>query len=216
MAAKKVGIVDLGVSNITSVANAFLKAGSDCSVITTAAQMDKIDIAVLPGVGNYDYLAPKLEASAVKDKIIAHQKSGKPLIGICLGMQILFEGSDEGCSPGLGLLPGRIRKLPSAPPGGGSRKVPNIGYSFSAISSPSRSARVEQLSRLSDYYYFLHSYALSAEEISDGAQLLGSTKFDNITICSMFLVENICGLQFHPERSGSAGLRLLSALVRSI
>ena len=213
MKTRKAGIVDLGVSNVTSVVNAFSAAGCDCKIITEAEPKKSVDVVVLPGVGHHGYLAPKVQNSPVKQTVLSHYEQGNPIIGICLGMQILFEGSAESEHQGLGLMPGQVRALNYLAREQAGRKVPNIGYGFTSINKVSGSKPVEKITECSNYYYFLHSYALLASEISQNCDIFGETDFAGESICGMFIKDNLSGLQFHPERSGKAGLELISELI---
>jgi len=214
MRARKAGIVDLGVSNITSVVNAFSAAGCDCEIITQDEPKKPVDVVVLPGVGHHGYLAPRLQNSPIKHTVVSHYEQGNPVIGICLGMQILFEGSAESEHQGLGLMAGEVRDLKRLGLEQDVRKVPNIGYGYTKINAVSGSKAVGKITDHSNYYYFLHSYALLASEIHRNCDIFGETDFAGVSICGMFIKDNLSGLQFHPERSGKAGLELLSELIK--
>ena len=207
-----VGIVDLGISNITSVSNAFKRIGYECHLLNEGSNDVKVDVLVLPGVGNFGYLAACLDSSSLKSLILKYHRAKSPIIGICLGMQILFETSHESTSSrGLGLIPGEVKLLSSQVSKECIRSVPNIGYNLvSALDGVSGGFK-EKLDMLSGYYYFLHSYAVFDRQLD--VDIEGITKFAEKEFSSFFLKENLCGIQFHPERSGEQGLYFLDQIM---
>ena len=207
----KVGIIDLGISNITSVYNALNKTGFSCCLLNNHNHAEEVDIIVLPGVGNFGYLAKCLCQSLLKDKILKHHNNQKPIIGICLGMQILFDKSDESPnSEGLGIISGKVEILKSEINYNFERRVPNIGYNIVSFTKRKSNFLLEKLNDLYGYYYFLHSYAVFNKKTN--FNLEGTTKFCNQEFLSFFFKYNICGIQFHPERSGKQGLLLLESI----
>tara|TARA_B110000046_G_scaffold132724_1_gene139177 strand:+ start:170 stop:847 length:678 start_codon:yes stop_codon:yes gene_type:complete len=207
-----VGIVDLGVSNITSVSNAFKRIGFSCHLLNEDSEEVKVDVLVLPGVGNFGYLATRLDSSGLKSRILKHHRSKAPIIGICLGMQILFETSHESpSSNGLGLIPGEVKLLSSQVSKESIRAVPNIGYNMVSALDGVSGCFKGKLDMLSGYYYFLHSYAVFDRQLD--ADIEGITKFAEKEFSSFFLKENLCGIQFHPERSGEQGLYFLDQIM---
>lgn len=207
-----VGIIDFGISNITSVANAFHKIGFPCHIINEDNYNFEVDVLVLPGVGNFGYLATQLKVSKLRDRILKHHREQLPIIGICLGMQILFDTSEESLSSmGLGLIPGEVKKLSSEKSALIKRSVPNIGYNVVDASSGNSDFFSSKLDKLSGYYYFLHSYAVF-DRLLD-VDLQGVTQFSDKHFVSFFLKNNLCGIQFHPERSGEKGLCFLEQIM---
>ena len=207
-----VGIIDLEVSNITSVSNAFERMGYSWHLINEDSKKVKVDVLVLPGVGNFGYLAKRLDSSGLKSRILKHHRSKAPIIGICLGMQILFETSHESTSSsGLGLIPGEVKLLSSQVNIESARAVPNIGYNMVSVRDGVLGWSEEKLEMLSGYYYFLHSYAMFDRQLD--ADIEGVTKFAEKEFSSFFLKENLCGIQFHPERSGEKGLYFLDQIM---
>ena len=208
----KVGIIDLGISNITSVHNAFEKAGFFCCLLDELNYSAEVDLIVLPGVGNFGYLAACLNKSFLKDKILKHHKNKKPIIGICLGMQILFDNSDESpYSEGLGIISGKVNNLKSKINSDCERRTPNIGYNLVSVSNEKKDFLFEKLNDISGYYYFLHSYAVFEKQ--SNLNIEGVAKFCNQEFLAFFLKDNICGIQFHPERSGKQGLFFLEIIL---
>lgn len=202
----KIGIIDCGGYNITSIQNALTHIGHQFDVLDSPDKDS--DIILLPGVGNYGNGMKKLIDKNFHTFIKHHAERGKPVIGVCLGMQLLFEGSEEGPGvPGLGLFPGMFRRFVSQ-----NRSVSNIGYRLTDIRGRSPSASLAGgdrfIKKLSGYYYFMHSYYLS--DFNQDCDFVGSSENDGVAFIPFFLSRNFCGIQFHPERSGAHGLSLLS------
>jgi len=207
-----VGIIDLGISNITSVANAFQKIGFLCKFLNEDNYNVEVDVIILPGVGNFGYLASQLKVSKLKHRILKHHREQRPIIGICLGMQILFDTSDEcSSSNGLGLISGTVKKLSSNDSLLTKRSVPNIGYNIVNAIAGESGILNSKLDKLSGYYYFLHSYAVFDRQTD--VDLEGVTQFSDKSFVSFFLKKNLCGIQFHPERSGEKGLYFLEQVM---
>ena len=209
----KVGIINFWGSNITSVINAVHKIGYKIIVLNKPDR--KFDFLMMPGVGNFGTAARKLNDSDFPEYIRNHIKEGKPMMGICLGMQLLFETSAEDESAqGLSYYKGHFEKIPE-PMSLDQRSPPNIGYNFVEFTSHgSESSVAIDLSYLNGYYYFLHSYALS--KIPVGTKMIGISEFNNKKIIPFVLKENTCGIQFHPERSGLRGLKFLSKVINML
>ncbi len=206
----KIGVISSGGSNVTSVINAVHKIGHDTILLNKPDR--KADFLIMPGVGNFGTASRRLNDSGFMEYIKDHVKEGKSIMGICLGMQLLFETSAEDeKSIGLCFYQGHFEKIPE-PISLDQRSPPNIGYNFVEF-IPQRddfSATVD-FSCLSGYYYFLHSYAIST--LTTETEIIGISKFNNKKIIPFVLKENICGIQFHPERSGLRGLKLLSKTI---
>ena len=209
----KIGIIRSGGSNITSVINAVHKIGYETIVLNKPDR--KVDFLMMPGVGNFGTASRRLNDSGFLEYIKNHVKEGKPMMGICLGMQLLFETSTEDESArGLSFYNGHFEKIPE-PMSLDQRSPPNIGYSFVEFTSHGGESSVEiDLSYLNGYYYFLHSYALST--IPTETKMIGISEFNNKRIIPFVLKENTCGIQFHPERSGLRGLKFLSKIINMV
>jgi imidazole glycerol phosphate synthase glutamine amidotransferase subunit len=154
-----------------------------------------------------------LRSAGLEQHIVTHVKRGKPLIGICLGMQLLFSGSDEGaeCS-GLGLLDGKVEMLRAAVGRADLGFPPNIGYR--AQNFVASDDDLSEFENFNGHYYFLHSYAVKVFNKSPavGAQ----SSFFGEVFNSFFILGNLCGIQFHPERSGARGVQLLRRSITAI
>jgi imidazole glycerol-phosphate synthase subunit HisH len=200
-----ISIIDLGVQNILSVENAFRVIGADVRVVKDAAQVADAEFLVLPGVGSFGAAAARLEATGLMSAVRRHAKERKlPLVGLCLGMQLMAESSEEhGVHEGLGLIPGKVVRLEEAPP---QFRVPNIGWRTVSLQGTST-----LLPRALDgrSYYHVHSFHLRCTDPSDVA---GVSRFGGDHIASIVHRGNVFGTQFHPEKSQDAGLDLLHAV----
>lgn len=206
---RKVTIVDLEIQNILSVTNAFQIIGAQVNVVRDAAGVGDADFLVLPGVGAYGNAAERLHASGVGAAIREHAlRKRLPLMGLCLGMQLLAEGSEEyGFHAGLGLIPGRVVRLEDAPP---AFRVPNIGWREVVLTAHS-ALLPRSLSGCS--FYHVHSFHLQCAQASD---LAGESQFGSAKIASIVHHANVFGTQFHPEKSQDAGLDLLHAVLQGL
>ncbi len=193
-----VGIIDYGVGNLFSLQSSFKAIGQEAFVSGNAEELSKADRLVLPGVGAFEDAAAKLRASGLDTFVRQQAAEGKPLLGICLGMQMLFEKSFEyGEHEGLGLLKGQV--VPMAGRINPELKIPHMGWN---------ALEVQQGKLLTDvdgqYVYFVHSFF--AENCEDS--LSAVTEYD-IPITAAVEQGNIFGCQFHPEKSGNVGLSIL-------
>jgi glutamine amidotransferase len=189
-----VTIVDLGCGNVGSVAAAFARLGAEPVVTPDPTTIASADRLVLPGVGAAGHAMERIDALGLRETLI---RFDRPLLGICLGMQLLFEGSDEGDVPCLGLLPGRARRLDPAP----GRPVPHMGWSRLTLNADDAGLET------GDYAYFAHSFACD-----DGPYSL-ATVAQGRPIAAAVRKDNLLGAQFHPERSSVAGARFLAAFL---
>ena len=197
-----IAIIDYGVGNLFSLKSSFAAIGQEAAVTSDPEEIRRADRVILPGVGAFQDAAKKLQASGM-DLVVKEQAAkGKPLLGICLGMQLLFEKSFEyGEHEGLGLLQGEIRPIEERIPKG--LKSPQMGWNSLRIL---RDSPLLKNTRDGDYVYFVHSY--SAVNCEDS--LLAVTNYGTaLTACVG--KGNVYGCQFHPEKSGEVGLRMLKA-----
>ncbi len=193
----RAGIVDYRMGNLASVSKAFEAVGVNAFVSDRSDDLEKADLIVLPGVGNFTAGMDNLNRLSLSSSMVAWARSGKPVIGICLGMQLLFEHSEEGNTDGLAILGGKVRRV------SGQVKVPHMGWNdiASADGEPFETFRGK-------HFYFLHSYVCDAT----GAQATAETVYgDRFT--SGIRRDGIIGFQFHPEKSGRNGLELLNNAV---
>jgi imidazole glycerol phosphate synthase glutamine amidotransferase subunit len=194
-----IGIVDLGCGNLWNLENALAALRLPARRVTTPEQLAGLDRLILPGVGHFGHAAARLDATGLAAGIRDTARRGTPTLGICLGMQLLLEGSEEAPeAAGLGLLPGRCRALEPTP----GLKVPNMGWSRVEL-SPSRRVGAA---------YFVHSYALPA--LPDGvAADWVATATHGVPFVAGLRVGRLAGCQFHPERSGAWGLAFLGEVL---
>ncbi|MFA6001986.1 MAG: imidazole glycerol phosphate synthase subunit HisH [Thermoleophilia bacterium] len=190
-------IVDYGMGNLRSVEKALMKVGADVKVSRDPDDVRHGERIVLPGVGAFGDAMDNLEKRGLAGVIREEVGAGKPFLGICLGLDLLFEESDEhGLHRGLGLLPGRVELLPT------ELKIPQIGWN--QISSRKESRLLKGIPDGSSFY-FVHSYAVVPNEESD---ILCTTDY-GCTFVSAVERDNIAAFQFHPEKSSSLGLTIL-------
>ncbi len=200
-----IALIDYRMGNLRSVQKGFEHAGvPDVRVTDDPAVVDAADGLVLPGVGAFRDAAANLEASGVRDALLAKVSAGTPFLGICLGMQLLAEvGYEDGEWQGLGLMPGVCTRL------SGDVKVPHIGWN--TVEYPSPSPLFEGVPE-STAFYFVHSYRL---EPSSPSAIIGSTEYGT-RFAAAVGAGNVQAVQFHPEKSSAAGLRVLANFGRMV
>ncbi len=200
----RVGIIDYGMGNLRSVEKGLQKVGVEVTLCSEAEEFDSFDGLVLPGVGAFGDAMGHLRERGMDRALHHYIGSGRNLLGICLGLQMLFEYSEEhGRNEGLGVIPGKVRRLP------GTVKVPHMGWNvlnvtrdvplFEGVASGSR-------------FYFVHSYYC---EPSTDDWTIGTTPYGLEFTCAAGR-ENVWGLQFHPEKSSLLGLRILENFGRMV
>ena len=196
-----VAIIDYGVGNLFSLRSSFEAIGIDVTVTADRGVIACSDRIVLPGVGAFGDAANKLRSSGLADFLCEQVKRGKPLMGICLGMQLLFEKSYEyGVHEGLGLIHGTVRPIADVVPAG--YKIPHIGWNSLVIKK--NDGLFKGISK-NPYVYFVHSYFLNA---SDKSIVSAQTEY-GVTIDAAVEKGNVYATQFHPEKSGETGLKIL-------
>lgn len=200
-------IIDYGVGNLRSVEKAFAATGCDAVVTSDESLLRSADRLVLPGVGAFAACMKELSSRGFDELIRERVKEGTPLLGVCVGMQMLFEESEEfGTTPGLGLLWGRVHRFDGSLPG--DLLVPQVGW------NQVRQRGVHPLLKgVGDqtFFYFVHSFYCQP---ADERVVIGETDY-GMAYASIVAEENVFGVQFHPEKSQAAGLRLLSNFARS-
>ena len=197
-----VAIIDYGVGNLFSLQSSFAAIGQEAVVTSDIEEIRRADRVILPGVGAFQDAAEKLRSSGMDRAVKEEAARGKPLLGICLGMQMLFERSYEyGVHEGLGLLKGEIRPIAERIPTG--LKIPQMGWNSLRFVQESP---LLKYSREGEYVYFVHSY--SAVNCEDS--LLAVTEY-GADLTAAVGKGNVFGCQFHPEKSGDVGLRMLKA-----
>ncbi len=197
-----IAIVDYGVGNLFSLISSFKKIGADIVVTSDAEVIKSADRIILPGVGAFEDAARKLRDSGLDEVIVEEAKNGKKLMGICLGMQMLFEKSFEyGCHEGLGLLKGSIVPMKDSIPA--DLKIPHIGWNALHFT---RESNLFKYIKPEDCVYFVHSYY--ATDCDDS--VIATAEYGK-ELTAAVQKGNIMGCQFHPEKSGEVGLNILRA-----
>ena len=197
-----IAIVDYGVGNLFSLRSSLAAVGADAVVTGSPDIIRSADKIILPGVGAFGDAARKLRESGLDEVVISEAQKGKPLMGICLGMQLLFEKSYEyGEHEGLGLIPGVIRPISDVIPA--DYKIPHIGWNALHIN---RQSPILSRIKEGDFVYFVHSF-YAAE--CDGAVI--ATAEYGAPLTAAVANKNVYGCQFHPEKSGAVGLEILRA-----
>ena len=198
-----VGIIDYGVGNLFSLRSSFDAIGETVIVSSDPEVLRKADHILLPGVGAFEDAVKKLRQSHLDEMVYETVREGKPLMGICLGMQMLFEKSFEyGEHQGLGLLKGEVIPMAGLIPK--ELKIPHMGWNALNITQPN--GKLFHNTKEGDYVYFVHSYFASGCEDSLAAQ----TEYGK-WLTAAVEKDNVFGCQFHPEKSGEAGLNILRA-----
>lgn len=198
-------LVDLGLGNLGSVTNMLARAGARVQRVSEPATLAEAGKVILPGVGSFDAMVQKLDAANFRQPLLDHVKQGKHLLGICLGMQLLAQGSDEGQLAGLGLIPGRVRRFRFE--GDQSQlKIPHMGWNQVRPSHPHPLGQgLEDGAR----FYFVHSYYFDCTSEGD---VLFKTNYGH-DFASGVQRGNVMGVQFHPEKSHRFGLQLIRNFV---
>jgi imidazole glycerol-phosphate synthase subunit HisH len=200
-----IGIVDYGMGNLFSVSKALERLNADYFISGDKEELLSADALLLPGVGSFRDAMQVLQVDTIRE----FAASGKPLLGICLGMQLLFEDSDEnGFTKGLGLLPGHVRRFSGINGAGEIYKVPHMGWNkLEFVNSSPLLKGLEE-----DYVYFVHSYYVSAE---NSEALLAKANYHE-EVSAVVGKDNIFGMQFHPEKSSKLGMALLNNFLRLV
>ena len=191
----KVTITDYGVGNLYSIRRSLEMCGAEVEVINDMSKLADAECIVFPGVGAFNKSMERL--LPYRDVIRERLESGVPALGICIGMQILFEGSDEGTSPGLGIYEGRVERL-------ACRMVPHMGWNQVESDDPLMDGVTD------NNFYFVHSFY--GNPVDKGI-VKGTTTYEDVTFPSFFRSHNTYGTQFHPEKSSASGRRVLENFI---
>ena len=206
---KKVTIIDYGLSNLLSVQHAFAHFGAETLVTGKAEDVLAADALVLPGVGAFKDGMAGLEKLGLIEPIRQKAAAGTPLLGICLGMQMLFDESEEfGLHKGLGLIPGRVVRIPSTDVQGRPQKVPHISWDPLNPAGGRTDFAGTVLAGVTpgEECYFIHSYEAKP---ADEADRLADTVYGGRAVCAAAAHGSVVGCQFHPEKSVKVGLRII-------
>ncbi|MCK6258570.1 imidazole glycerol phosphate synthase subunit HisH [Fictibacillus sp. KIGAM418] len=199
-----IGIIDYGMGNLHSVSSALERLDQPYFLSDQIEELAKADKLLLPGVGSFKDAMAILNGTGLADFIKEEATAGKPLLGICLGMQILFEESEEnGITKGLGLLPGTVERFSGKTSSGETYKVPHMGWN--KLEYNRTSPLIENLDE--GYVYFVHSYAV---QTGDSDCLIAQAQYGGQSVPAVVGQNNIFGTQFHPEKSSEVGMTILS------
>lgn len=205
----EVTVIDYGVGNLLSVQRGFEHCGARVTVTSDPQVILGADRLVLPGVGAFRDAIQELELRGLPAVIRAYAASGKPLLGICLGMQMLLDESEEfGVTQGLGLIPGRVVSVPAQTTDGDAQKIPHIGWSALYPASDSWSGTLLDEIQAGSAVYFVHSFMALTR---DATQRVADCVYGGHRIPAVIGFGNVFGCQFHPEKSGEVGLGILRA-----
>jgi glutamine amidotransferase len=196
-----IAVLDYGSGNLHSVARALQRVGGDPSITSDPAEVEDADALVIPGVGHFGACVRAICHHGLDDAIHAFRASGRPLFGVCVGMQVLFEASDEDPEDGLAVLPGRVRRLPD------EVKVPHMGWN--TVGWTREHPYVDDLPD-GTRFYFVHSFAPDPGDDTVGTSTHGRP------FAAAVARENVFATQFHPEKSGEAGLQLYERFVKEV
>jgi imidazole glycerol-phosphate synthase subunit HisH len=206
----KIAIVDYDIGNVKSILSAFENQGADVSLTNNKEEILKSDGLVLPGVGAFSHGMKSLESCGLVEVIKEYVISDRPFMGICLGMQMLFEGSEEfGKTTGLGLISGKVVKLPTKDDQ--NEKLPHVSWNeLNRKNIQWTGTILEDVKEGSDMY-FVHSFVAQPK---DNDNILSTTEYSGHNFCSSVKKGNIYGCQFHPEKSGKIGLKIIRNFIR--
>ncbi len=200
-----IAIIDYGVGNLFSLQSSFAAIGREAVVTRDEKILASADHILLPGVGAFGDAAAKLRESGMDQAVLEQAATGKPLLGVCVGMQLLFDKDFEyGEHDGLGLIPGEVRSMAEviSP----ELKLPQIGWNGLHFTDPGRSSKLFKYTKENDHVYFVHSYAA----FGCGPFVTATTEYST-ELTAAVEKDNVYGTQFHPEKSGPVGLKILQA-----
>ncbi len=202
-----IAVIDYDMGNLHSVCKGLEKAGATPKITDSAIELAKADAVLLPGVGAFDPAVQHLRSRDLVEPIKDAIASGKPFLGICLGLQVLFECSEEGVEPGLGIISGTVRRFRGEP----GITIPHMGWNQLELTQPD--CPLWQNLPSQPWVYFVHSYYV---EPGDSTIQAATVTHGSQTVTAAIARDNIMAMQFHPEKSSTAGLRILSNFVQQV
>jgi glutamine amidotransferase len=211
--AARIAIINTRAANLHSVQKALEKVGASAEITSDPAVISNAAGVVLPGVGASDAVMRAINTQGFAEPIKQYAKSGRPLLCICVGMQVLFEGSDEGEVPGLGIMKGRVKRFPSDLSENGKRlKIPHMGWNSVNFTEQAYTDSVFADIPQDSYFYFVHSYRCLPD---DPSVVAGTTQYGG-EVCAAVMQGELAATQFHPEKSGDIGLEIYKNFTRRV
>lgn len=199
---KKIAVINYGLGNTYSIQNAIYRNNGSCTLLDDPDKLNQFSYVILPGVGAFNHAMQILKKNNMDEALKAYVKLDRPLMGICLGMQLLFTQSDENeLTDGLGLISGQVTRFDSVP----GFAIPQIQWNKVAFNKVT--PLVDGVDQ--NFFYFLHSYCVK-DVLSDEVSLLGFSNYAEQDYVSFVQKNNIIGAQFHPEKSAEQGLKLIN------
>jgi len=202
-----IAVIDYDMGNLHSACKGLEKAGATPKVTDSPQEIERADAIVLPGVGSFDPAVQHLRSRHLEAPLKEAIARGKPFLGICLGLQILFEGSEEGVEPGLGIIRGMVRRFRSEP----DLAIPHMGWNSLDLTQPHHP--VWEGLPLNPYVYFVHSYYVDPIDPDIRAAIV---YHGTQTVTAAIARDNLVAVQFHPEKSSDNGLKILSNFVAQL
>ncbi|WP_293132263.1 imidazole glycerol phosphate synthase subunit HisH [Microcoleus sp. bin38.metabat.b11b12b14.051] len=199
-----IAVVDYDMGNLHSVCKGLENVGAVPKITDSPAVIEQADAVVLPGVGSFDPAMQNLRSRNLIEPITSAIASGKPFLGICLGLQILFDSSEEGVEPGLGVIPGKVRRFRSEP----GLTIPHMGWNQLEFPQPDLS--LWEALPADPWVYFVHSFYVDPIDLEVRSAMVTHGS-QNVT--AAIAKDNLMAVQFHPEKSSSTGLKMLSNFV---
>tara|TARA_B100000965_G_C19592400_1_gene758547 strand:- start:143 stop:763 length:621 start_codon:yes stop_codon:yes gene_type:complete len=195
-----IGVINFGLGNLGSITNSFEEINCKSIIIDNPIDINKVDHLILPGVGSFRVGMENLLKKGWEKSIFDHFKKGKPILGICLGMQLLFDwGEEDGGHKGLGLIKGQVKKMKTVK----NRKLPHVGWN--ELNFKKKHPIFENVREHVDYY-FVHSYEC---EVEDKSNIISTSNYGAEVVSCVGNGKNVVGTQFHPEKSPPNGLSIL-------
>lgn len=200
-----IAVIDYDMGNLHSACKGLENAGATTKITDSTQDLETAQAIVLPGVGAFDPAMQHLRSRDLEEPIKRAIASGKPFLGICLGLQILFDGSEEGTEKGLGIIPGMVRKFKSEP----NLTIPHMGWN--QLNLTQKDCPLWQDLPVDPYVYFVHSYYV--DPIAPNV-IASTTTHGSQTVTAAIAKDNLMAVQFHPEKSSDRGLKILSNFVK--
>lgn len=206
-------IIDYGIGNLKSVQRGIIAVGGSAHISSSPEEILSANRLILPGVGAFGKGMEGLNCAGLVPVMKTYVESGRPLLGICLGMQMLMDYSEEfGITKGLGFIPGKVVEIPKQHVDGSYRKIPHIGWSALERPAGLNSWSDTLMKRIiaGDFFYFVHSFMAVPDSPS---YILAQCEYESMQVTAAIRRDNVTGLQFHPEKSGSVGLKILEEFI---